>query len=397
MKVHLPIVRSDRGRVEQSSSFLVKSNRSCLKNKSGRLNGFGEYDVYARGNRYSKIKYHETEYWNVFCDSMMKQFISDSNLSNEMTWITFRYSDGDSLVILRREGSKLMMNGVQKNQKDVALALAKIISFGAENRSADAMDNYIDRNTMYSANVLYALQNRMPYWIMQDGRRVNVKINVKLISREKVAFEIGPNIWASLDVKEANTFIDCYRNDTKRSRKWAAISPSNLWFNMFNAHASESEREQMIAWFLQNRTEDIVDKRAFELLQSLDARYKEITLIDLRKGEWSSYDISTALPYAMHVRGELSDWIVYGNGKKQGTQRCSVVDIISSTERGTAYCIDDVNGKNVVGDQMATRAMLVKNDKQAKTLVRTLQGIEYRAYRTPTKDIKNTKYTGEYK
>ena len=55
--------------------------------------------------------------------------------SSEMSYFTFRYKDGDASIVLRKDGSKWYMNGVKKNQKDVAIALAKIIAYGAQNRS----------------------------------------------------------------------------------------------------------------------------------------------------------------------------------------------------------------------------------------------------------------------
>lgn len=401
IKMTLPTVRSDRERVMQTSSFLCKTNRPFLQGRYSR-NQFGEITMNMGYSSNSKKKFHENVYWNTFAQNMYKVFVKNysTSKSNEMTWITFRYDNGDSSIMLRKDGSSLYMNGVKKNQVDVAMALAKIIGFGAINRCADAMDNYIDRNVTYSSNILYSLENRTPYWLFEDGRKVQVKINTSLIGRDEVAFEISENIWGSLSLDDANTFIDCYRNKAKRSKKWADISPSNLWFNMFGTHATDSQEQLMKAWLMQNRTDWIVEERAFKLLKEMDAK-DQYTLVDTRKllkhadGGLELSGLSTKHQFAMHVRGELGDWLVYPNDRTTGSQRCSVVFLKKMNSVDGPFCIDDVNGKNVMGDQIATRATLVFNDRVGTKIVRTLQGVSPTGFRVPNSILRNSRFTGK--
>ena len=395
----LPTVRSDRERVTQTSSFLCKTNRVSryFRQTPNRL---GEIKMNIGYSSNSKKKFHENVYWNTFAQNVYSVFVKNTSVSksNEMTWITFRYDNGDSSIMLRKDGSSLYMNGVKKNQVDVAMALAKIIGFGAINRCADAMDNYIDRNVTYSSNILYALENRTPYWLFEDGSKVQVKINTSLIGRDEVAFEISENIWGSLSLDEANTFIDCYRNKAKRSKKWADISPSNLWFNMFGTHATDSQEQLMKAWLMQNRTDWIVEERAFKLLKEMDEK-DQYTLVDTRKlttygdGGLKLEGISTKHNFAMHVRGELGDWLVYPNNRTTGSQRCSVVFFKKMNAVDGPFCIDDVNGKNVMGDQIATRATLVFNDRVGTKIVRTLQSVSPTGFRVPNYVLRNSRFT----
>ena len=397
----LPTVRSDRERVTQTSSFLCKTNRDT-RHFRRTPNQFGEIDMNMGYSSNSKRKFHENVYWNTFAQNMYSVFVQNNSRSksNEMTWITFRYDNGDSSIMLRKDGNSIYMNGVKKNQVDVAMALAKIIGFGAINRCADAMDNYIDRNVTYSSNILYALENRTPYWLFDGGVKVGVKINTSLIGRDEVAFEISENIWGSLSLDEANTFIDCYRNKAKRSKKWANISPSNLWFNMFGTHATESQEQLMEAWLMQNRTDWIVEERAFKLLKEMDEK-DQYTLVDTRKlleytgGGIGLDGLSTKHNFAMHVRGELGDWLVYPNNRTTGSQRCSVVFFKKMNSVDGPFCIDDVNGKNVMGDQIATRATLVFNDKVGTKIVRTLQSVSPTGFRLPNSILRNSRFTEE--
>ena len=400
MKIILPTIRSDYQGRRMTSSFLVKSNNYDVKRLGRNLNQFGEVEITCmrKGSR----MYHNEHYWNRIAETMHRVFMhADSNYtaeSSEMTWITFRYDDGDASIIIRKDGSKFFLNGVKKNQKDVAIALAKVVAFGSQNRSCKAMLDYMDRNITYSANILYALENRTPYWFYKDGRQTKVKINTKLIGREDIAFEISENVWAATDLNSANIFIDCYKNKASRSKKWANISPSNLWYNLFGTHPTESEVSLMSAWLLQNRTDVIVEERAFELLQNMDETYDEISLVNIKNPVFSPNELkgmSEKYDFGLLVHGSLGDWLVYPNDRQSGTQRCSAVFYQNAETVKGPFCIDDINGKNVMGDQIATRAMLLKNDKMALQMVNTLRDVKGTQFRLNKRLVKGAKYLGK--
>ncbi len=398
IKMELPRIRSDRERTTETSSFLCKTNRYHRHLTSRNVNRYGEiYIRITNRDSLSKKKFHENAYWNTFAKHMYDIFVqtNENSKSDERTWITFRYPNGEASVILRKTGSTIYMNGVKKNQVDVSMALAKIIAYGSMTRCADTMESYIDRNVTYSANILYALQNRTPYWMFSEGTQYNVKINTNLISREEVAFEISKNIWGSLPIEEANTFIDCYRNKAQRSKKWANISPSNLWFNMFGSHATESEEALMKAWLMQNRTDWIVEERAFTLLKGMDKK-EQYTLVDLKKPPFSNLRLegkSKNYHFAMHIKGQLGDWLCYPNNNQSGTQRCKLVFLTSLNEFQGPFCVDDVNGRNVMGDQISTRSTLVYNDTVATKIVRTLTDVKATNFRVPDATLKAARFT----
>jgi len=406
MKIYLPRVRSDYA-IAVTSSFLLKTNRQVIKNKARayELNRYGEFVYKAQSSVKTARKFHDNQYWQSLSAHMYNLFVANDaySSSNEMSWITFRYYNGDSSLMIRKDGSTFFMNGIKQQQRDVAIAIGRIIAFGAQNRCKEAMDAYIERNCIYPSNVLYAVENRAPYKFFVESQEHSVRINTELIGRDEVAFEISENIWGSLSVKEANTFINAYKNQSKVSRKWADISPSNLWYNMFETHATEAQEQLMRSWLLQNRTSVIVEERAFELLQNMDRNYDEFTLVDMRKAPFSNLGIddrSRNHHFAMHVTGDISDWIVYPNDSS-GSQRCKVRLIQIPEEgdirAGKPFCIDDINSKNVMGDQVATRAMLLKNDRTAAKIVSTLRDIEKTATksRINRKVIEKARFTEE--
>ena len=127
IKVNLPTVRSDREIEADHSSFLCKTNRRAITRLTRSPNEYGER-VFTIRNEMTKKKFHENRYWNNFAYNMYRLFVqtTPTSHSNEMTWITFRYKNGDASVMLRKDGSSLFMNGVRKNQVDIAMALAKL-------------------------------------------------------------------------------------------------------------------------------------------------------------------------------------------------------------------------------------------------------------------------------
>ena len=401
MKIILPHIRSDYQTGEMHSSFLVKTTNDMLISWARtNLNHMGE--VTSRCRRTGTRHYHDEHYWNQIADTMHRLFMhlgrTEYAKSSEMTYITFRYKDGDATIILRKDGNKYILNGVKKNQKDVAMALAKIIAFGAQNRSCRLMNQYMERNILYSSNILHALENRTPYWFYVDGRKTNVKINTKLIGQDEIAFEISENIWASTDLNNANIFIDCYKNGATRSKRWANISPSNLWYNLFETHPTEAEMNMMTAWLLQNRTDVIVEERAFELLENMDKTYDEISLVNVKNPVFSPDELkglSERYDFGLLIHGSLGDWLVYPNSRGGGSQRCSAVFYGDDGKIHGPFCIDDVNSKNVTGDQIATRAMLLKNDKMALQMVSTLREVKSTNFRLSKRLINNAKYVGK--
>jgi len=151
----------------------------------------------------------------------------------------------------------------------------------------------------------------------------------------------------------------------------------------------------MKAWLMQNRTDWIVEERAFTLLKGMDKK-EQYTLVDLRKPPFSNLKLegqSKNYHFAMHIKGQLGDWLCYPNNNQSGTQRCKLVFLTSLNEFQGPFCVDDVNGRNVMGDQISTRSTLVYNDTVATKIVRTLTDVKATNFRVPNATLKAARFT----
>ena len=141
----------------------------------------------------------------------------------------------------------------------------------------------------------------------------------------------------------------------------------------------------MKAWLKQNRTEKMVEDRAFTLLNDLVDEYDEFELVSFEDKK------------AIYIKGKLADWVIVPKEHKSTRQprhqgvntyrfdRYQDDSIIYKTEgpekngkiwRGP-ICIDNLHNNSSNGDQMAARAMLLRNDVIASKLIHTLRGVDF--------------------
>ena len=149
----------------------------------------------------------------------------------------------------------------------------------------------------------------------------------------------------------------------------------------------------MIAWLKQNRTQDMVNKRAEELLYSLNnvpnMSYFPNTSIHLNLDITKNTDYSKykdRLRKAVLVKGQIYDWILISkinNNAEQPTHRNQAVESYIITKKvesegnelfnfpheettismkGRSICIDNVQNNSSIGDQLSTRAYIAMND-----------------------------------
>jgi hypothetical protein len=158
---------------------------------------------------------------------------------------------------------------------------------------------------------------------------------------------------------------------------------------------SDSQAKLMIEFLKQNRTQDIVESRAVELMNSLEVKYPNRIKILERTRNDVDYKI-------MLVRGKLSDWIIINHGHRHtDTQKVKVYAFIhnslhemeqkaseGSTRRTRSsggisipslggflrgpICIDNMHRNSSLGDQYASRALALLNDNVTVTLVYTI-------------------------
>lgn len=395
MKIKFAIPTPDDSGTTLHSSFLYKTTRRYNQGRHTRLNTFGESIATVSragiGNRRRKgldplLENIKKKISECFLDSRRGYSEMDRDWYSTFGW---RYDKEDVLLTLIRDNGTFYLNGVKKNKDDVASALAKIVMFGTTNRSARALNKYITTNVMYPQNIIYALENRVPFYFYErdsDGipRKVECRINMQQVDAKEVALEISDGIWGSLKVKDANILINSYRNNSARSKKWSNLSPRKLWIAVMGDEPSDSQLSLMIAWLKQNRTGDMVETRAKSLLIDMSRKYDDVFLLNGEKTlSWLKQSVMPGKMYdfSLLVRGKLGDWIVYANDSSSNYQKTSAVFLRGESTRDGPFCIDNLHDNSSIGDQIATRAMILRNDEKAKQMIHTLGRVKKTDYR----------------
>ena len=138
---------------------------------------------------------------------------------------------------------------------------------------------------------------------------------------------------------------------------------------------SDGQLKMMKAFLEQNRTDDIVQNRALELVQSLEKQYPSKLAVKWNKNKKGII--------AMAIRGKIADWIITDNEFKSDIQAVST--FLFSKDNGTndrlsyqtgnlrgPICIDNMTKNSSVGDQFAARALALLNDNITVKIVNTI-------------------------
>lgn len=306
--------------------------------------------------------------------------------------LTRKYKDGNCSIYFNKSNSgSFTLNGTKLSKTDLITILSKIIIRATICDSASILEDYIDKLLTYPPNVLYVLENRTPYTFYDVGAKYEVMINTKDIGSGNLALEISDGIWGTISMKDMNIFVNTFKHGSERSKKWNRISPRRLWKEVMGTDCSEAQLKLMIAWLKQNRTQDMVNKRAEELLHSLNnvpnMSYFPNILLRVNSNNINFSECKDKLKKAILVRGEMYDWLlvskITNNQKHTSNRNQSVESYIinkrfdeNSTEllgfphgeenlsiRGRSICIDNVQNNSSIGDQLSTRAYIAMNDK----------------------------------
>jgi len=410
MKIKLHIPTPDDSQTKHTTSFLLncsltKDQLNARRYNSLRPNHLGEINIKVDkphiGVKTNVDPLHEAIVKTV--DKILlprKRQVGTSQLfpTRVETWtimISFRYKGGDSIILIRRKNSAYYIDNTKVTRKRLSTILAQIFYRSVFTRDTEQMDNYIEKCIALPYYVSYALENRTPYYFYYKGTKQIVRINTKLISESEAALEISEGIWASISVNDLSIFISTYLTGSSRSKTWYQISPARLWTKLLGTEPKESEHHLMIEWLKQNRTDEMVQKRAYELLNELCSEYEEFTLVNFNNQK------------SIHIRGKKADWVVspresVGRRTHQGVntyvfEKYGANDEFpsnSSTPNDVDYeradsntktwrgpiCIDNLHNNSSTGDQMAARAMLLKNDTMAYKLVYTLKNLKLNTF-----------------
>ena len=288
----------------------------------------------------------------------------------------------------------LMNNRVTK--KNCMLNIARTIYRSCFEEDALKLMEYMFNMIVLPENIKYVLENRTPYFFINDPlnkkgerERVEVRLNTEMIGPTTAALEISDGVWAPIEVKDLDVFVNFHHHGHKRSTKWM-LSPKGLWTTLIGEKPTESQLHLMYEFLTQNRTSDLIEERAKQLMQDLVDKYPDkIKIVKYQNthNKWIT---------AMIVRGKMADWIIIDSAYKTQIQKVKtylfvhkeclygepakrrhgaiqeVGDFDEGLLRGP-ICIDNVHVNTSLGDQYAARALALLNDTVTVQLVNTIQ------------------------
>tara|TARA_R100001224_G_scaffold100140_2_gene71142 strand:- start:1287 stop:2423 length:1137 start_codon:yes stop_codon:yes gene_type:complete len=280
---------------------------------------------------------------------------------------------GSCPVLLSRSGIRYEINGKIANKADIVSALARLTYKSCFEDSPEKLLLTLYSTLNLPTDVKYCLENRIPYFFYdftQGRNKIEVRLNCQQISDKEIAVEISDGIWGTMTVRELNTFCNFYLHG-KKVGSWTNISPDELYYRLMDEEGSESSMKVMRAFLAQNRTQDIVEQRAIELVQELLRQYP-----DRLK---ATYDEDNQLS-SLLVKGQDYDWKLTDTKFKSEIQMVSTYvwqpisknDLDDMDWRGP-ICIDNMAKGSSLGDQFAARALALLNDSFTIQIVSTIR------------------------
>ena len=226
---------------------------------------------------------------------------------------------------------------------------------------------------------------------------IKVRLNVQQIENNLFAIEIADGVWGTISTSELDKFCNYYLNG-KRRGKWVDVPPAILYERLLGKKPRPSDIDVMLAFLKQNRTRDLVEKRAMQLIDDLLSQYS-----DRLKGSWEDNKLQT-----LYVKGKHYDWKLTNNGYKTNIQMVStyvwqpryskseyekqvekwaiankelIAEGVSSLPPMPTnpcvwqgpICIDNMAPDSPLGDQFAARALALLNDSFTITIVSTIK------------------------
>lgn len=313
---------------------------------------------------------------------------------------------GTCPVVLRKSKTRYYINGIVCSNDTLCHALARLTYKACFENDPLKLMQVLYATLSLPENIKYCLENRVPYHFYDimsetlDFNPIKVRLNVQQIGPEEMAIEIADGVWGTMSVKDLDKFCNFYIHG-KRRGNWVDIAPNRLYEMVLGKKPRPSDVDVMLAFLKQNRTKDLVEARAIELVNDLIFQYS-----DRLKGVWSSDELTS-----LYVKGKHYDWKLTNNGyktdiqmvstyvwqPKYGTEAYSKVlkewketcdEIEELGEEGNMImpskppntciwrgpiCIDNMAGGSPLGDQFAGRALALLNDSFTITIVNTIK------------------------
>ena len=322
-----------------------------------------------------------------------------------------RIDDTNVSFVVMKKKSTYFINGDKISGKNLNKLLNYIFVKFQAYKDADEIDDDVIKFQEIDPLISDVIINKLKYnyYSSSSGRFEETLLNMQIIGKDTVAFELYSDKWIPLSIKEAIQFIRACRGG---DNKFFAIPYQELYRRATGQFLSSSEEKVIDAFLLQNRSSNLVTKRSMELVEKLTT-FPAISRLEVFiegkkkaqetglyiRGAGASWTVTHNYEEDKHVLGRqnvrtqhlahLTNLVRYD---KNGRYSYGIEDkggkvIFSISEGGLAYtdgenyyllggsiCIDQMDYNISLGDQIASRSLLLMSDKSNLDKVSTLRG-----------------------
>lgn len=308
----------------------------------------------------------------------------------------FKYDDTQEIyisiygvpILLETNKSKriLYLNGKAISNEHLANCLSRLTFKAIFTKETKELYKTMKKYLKVHEDIRHVLENRLSFHFFNNFERQDVKLNVSQISDSEYAVEVSDGIWGTMTARDIVSFCKYFLHGKKVS-KWSFCSPNRLFKETVGRPPTKAESELMTPFLLQNRTLDLIEDRAKQLVMDMKNEYPDKIFLEFNEDKFLK---------VMYVRGKEFDWKLSTNHdrhrKRTGRQAVSThfwhekfltkEEIQKLTEEGREHghwqgpiCIDNMSQDTPLGDQFAARAFACMNDSALRQMVHTVKSI----------------------
>tara|TARA_Y100000816_G_C26102970_1_gene585079 strand:+ start:313 stop:1548 length:1236 start_codon:yes stop_codon:yes gene_type:complete len=280
----------------------------------------------------------------------------------------------------------LYLNGKAISNEHLANCLSRLTFKAIFTKNTKELYKTMRKYLKVHEDIRHVLENRLSYHFFNDFSKQEVKLNVSQISDSEYAVEVSDGIWGTMTARDLVSFCKYFLHGKKGS-KWAFCSPNRLFKETVGRPPTQSEFELMIPFLLQNRTLNLIEDRAKELIMDMKKEYPDKIFLEFNEDNFLK---------VMYVRGKEFDWKLSTNydrhRKRTGRQAVSTHywnekflckdELEKIQEEGLEHghwqgpiCIDNMSKDTPLGDQFAARAFACMNDSALRQMVHTVKSV----------------------
>lgn len=342
-----------------------------------------------------------------------KEFLGAHENTNGNRFLVITNNDKSKKVTVLKKNRGYFINGDKVSYANLCKLVSLIILKWDKTTTSEDLDDLVCDFIETPQEITEAIVNKIKYKIISsEGEIVETLMDIDIIGPNECALQLYTDIWVELNYRETNMFI---RSCKGYNNKFSAIPFQELYYHSTGEFLTNSQEAVIEAFLIQNKSSTLVTKRSMELVEKLHTNFPNIHEIVIDDGR--TVDEKPLLRKGLYIRGKGGSWAVthhYDEGEhvlgRQNVRtefvehvfppsdyhefvgtlsKSEVKDYINECvsklhgayltdgcnlyRMGGSICIDQKDNQISLGDQIASRSLLLINDVDNIDTVSTLR------------------------